>query len=184
MITCIFGAQGSGKTLLLAKLGKKAHLKGKTVYSNFKVNYPYTQLKFSDLEDCNLNNAVVLLDEAHIWGLDARSSMSKTNKKLTANFIPQVRKQGVNLFCSTQYPRQLDVRVRDNADFFYWIKKYLYNNGVIKRVVQSSCFDKKIPLIIEVNFVRIEDEREGHYFFIANDYYNLYSTSEVVKLKK
>lgn len=184
MIICIYGGQGSGKTLFLVKKGFEAHKQGRKVYSNFALNYPHEIIDFEDLVECNLNKAVVLLDEAHIWGLDARSSMSKVNKKLVGGFIPQVRKQGVDLFATSQFPRQLDVRLRENSDYAFHMKKYLYDrkNKKLVDVTQSQQFSAEDIMLVEVAFMRNEDGKDGVFRFIANDFYKLYDTKEVVKL--
>jgi len=184
MIINIYGSQGGGKSLYLVKKGFEAYQKGFEVYTNFKVNFPHKILKFVDLKECTLNNAVVFIDEAHLWGLDARSSNSKNNKLLVKKFISQVRKQGVTLYTATQYPRQLDVRVRENSDYIIYCKKYVWDGEEKKilDVVQSEHFKKNVDIIIEVNIIRKYDSKEGIIYFMANPLYDLYDTREVIEM--
>jgi hypothetical protein len=62
MITCIYGQQGSGKTLYLVRRGIIAYTQGKTVYSNFKLKFPHKILYFKDIVDCKPQDAVVLIE--------------------------------------------------------------------------------------------------------------------------
>lgn len=73
MITCCFGQQGSGKTLYLVRRGIIAYTQGRTIYSNFKLKFPHKILYFKDILDSKPQNATVLIDEASLWGLNARS---------------------------------------------------------------------------------------------------------------
>jgi len=182
MIINVYGSQGSGKTLYLVKKGKEAFDAGMQVYSNFGLKFKHKLLEFEDLKECKLFNAVVLLDEAHLWGLDARSSGSKTNKLLVKKFIVQVRKQDVTLYTATQLPRQLDVRVRENSDYIIYCKKYALKGTNLIEIVQSEHYPKAIRMIVEVNVIRSFDYKEGKTYFLANTYYDYYDTTEVIQL--
>ena len=176
------GTQGSGKTLYLVKTAYEYHKKGFKVYSNFKLNFPHEILSFKDIMECKLSKCVVSLDEASLWGLNSRESMSKKNNKITSQFIVQLRKQDVHLFASAQLLRQLDVRVRENADYICEAKKFAIINGVLDDSAQAMNYPKKIPIIIEVNVVRCYDSREAKIRFHANPLFSLYDTNEVIKL--
>lgn len=184
MIILMLGSQGSGKTLFLTKKGYEAYKAGRTVYTNYEVGYPHKILEFEDLMECKLNNAIVLLDEAHLWGLDAREAMSKKNRSLVKQFIVQVRKQGVDLIVATQFIRQIDVRVRDNAEFYGFVRKYVYDsvNKNVFEAVQSQKYGSDVPIIIEVEFYKVEDGKTARYRFLANDVYDLYDTHEVIRM--
>ena len=182
MICLVFGAQGSGKTLFLAKTGYEYYKKGYTVYSNFKLNFPYKELDFEQMLACEYNNAIILIDEAHLWGLDARDGMSKQNKELTKKFIVQVRKQGVKLYCASQRFRQLDVRLRENSEIVIRCKKYAMIDKKIKEVFQSETFEINTPIIIELEYTHLDIERTVYKRFIANDYYSTYDTTQVIKM--
>ena len=182
VIILVFGSQGSGKTLYGTMQGYNYYKKGYKVYSNYQLNYPHEQLDFDRMMDCNYNNAVIILDEAHLWGLDARDGMSKQNKGLVKKFIVQIRKQGVILLCISQQFRQLDVRLRENAEIVIRCKKYALINKRIKEVFQSENFNKDVPIIIETEITNLDTDKTVYKRFIANDYYGLYDTSQVITM--
>jgi len=181
MIQLIVGNQGSGKTLFMAKMGLKAVNEGKKVYSNFKLNYEHTILTFDDLMGCKLNNCVVLLDEAHLWGLDSRDSLKRHNKALVKQFVVQVRKQGVILYICTQFPNAIDRRVRDNLDLMIACQKKILIDGKLKEVIQSENFPDHIN-IIELEVMRMYDNKVKYTGFIGNNSWGLYDTHEVIHM--
>lgn len=184
MIALLLGEQGSGKTLFMALKGYECHKKGIKVYTNFKVNYPHTILSFNDIKECKMNNASIFLDEAHLWGLDAREAMSKKNRSIVKQFIVQVRKQGVDLVVATQFIRQIDVRVRDNAEFLLSAKKMVWDPKYKKlfNCIQSKQYDNSVKVVVEI--LGYNNNTNSEFLlrrFVANDYYHLYDTREVIQ---
>jgi len=134
--------------------------------------------------ECKYNNALIIIDEAHLWGLDARDCFSKINKDLVKQFIVQVRKQNVTLLVATQRPRQIDVRLRENADLIYQVRKHAKVNGKWKNIIQSENFDRETLIYIELMITHLDYDKVKTTGFIANDYYDLYDTSEVIQIIK
>jgi len=187
MIINVYGSQGSGKTLFLIKKGLEAFRNKREIYTNItSIKYPRKICTFEELMKCKLNNCLILLDEAHLWGLDARDFMGKKNKALVKQFIPQLRKQGTDLITSTQFPRQLDVRVKENSDYIVWVRKYLFDKKRKKllNTVQSQFYDPKAPIVVECNWVSRDTMKEYKSYFIANKYYDFYNTREVIGMVK
>lgn len=184
MIFLIYGSQGSGKTLYLAKKGFEAHNKGMKVYSNFKLNFKHEILTFSQLINCELNNAVVLIDEASIYGFSSRQSMTKANIELVKTFIPQIRKNSVSLYASFQRPRQADVQLRSQSDYALFMTKFIYNKSdrILLDCTQSQQFNNDVIIIIKCDIVQGDTGKESSFTFLANPYYKLYDTTEVIKL--
>ena len=180
MICLVLGAQGSGKTLFLTKEAYATYRKGKDVYSNFKLNFPHKVLKFRDMINTNLENCTVLIDEGALWGLNSRDSMSRDNKKLTVSFISQCRKKGVDLFISAQIVRLLDCRVRENASYFIFCEKWVKVNGGWMEAVEGVDYGK-VPTVIQQEIVNMGSEKVKKTFFVANDFFGLYDTSEIIK---
>jgi thymidine kinase len=105
MIVGFIGDMGSGKTLSMVRLAYSLHLKGYTIYSNFKLFFPFEYFTLQDIlsyaeNSQNFTNTVFLIDEAHIF-MDSRRSASARNLALSY-FILQTRKQNVWLFFTTQ----------------------------------------------------------------------------------
>lgn len=182
MISLIIGRQGSGKTLFLVKKAHEYYLEGKTIYSNIKLNFPYKPIDYNDIINCRLKNAVVIIDEIHLL-LSARNSMSKQNRLICDGFISMVRKMGLNVLGSTQTERKVDVRFREEKDFLYACNKYAYINNKWEEVLHNQNLDKKIPIMICLD---VREEFSMNWIamsFIGNDYFDLYNTEEVVKIK-
>lgn len=99
-IYIVLGSQGSGKTLFLTRQAFGEYKRGRTVYTNYDVGFPHRKLLFKDMINTKLENACVIIDEAALFGFNSRDSLSRENKELSARFTIQVRKKGVDLFCS------------------------------------------------------------------------------------
>ena len=69
---------------------------------------------------------------------------------LVKKFITQVRKQGVDLFIATQKMRQIDVRVRENAEIIGQCRKFAVKNRKLVTVSQSKQYDETLPIIVEL----------------------------------
>jgi len=182
MIIIITGNQGSGKTLFGVRWCYNNYLKGDNIYSNLKLNFPHKMMKFNELMQCKYNNATILIDEAHLWGLDSRRSFSKINTQLTAKFVVQTRKRGVTLIVVTQKLRQIETRVRSNADYHVEVRKKVLINGKFETVSQSSEYESDVPVVIEAKILDIQAETFGSKKILANDYYGLYDTVEVIEM--
>ncbi len=110
MIIAIVGRRGQGKSALATYRALLAHRKGIEVYANYTLKIPYQ--RYVDMK--YINNACVILDEAHIYA-DARRSMSNANVFLS-QMLAQCRKNRNTLFFVTQTSNWLDQRVRYNFD--------------------------------------------------------------------
>ena len=175
--------KGSGKTLFVAKEAYCAYKAGKIVYSNFKLNFPHRILLFDDVINCNLDNAMIIIDECHLWGgFSARQSMSKRNQKMIS-FISQVRKRGNDLFLTTQLPRNLDVVSRENTSVYCFMSKKIFKDGAWIDAIEGVDYDPKIPALITQEVIHLGTEKHFKLTFEANKYFGLYDTSEVIKLQ-
>lgn len=128
MIFGIAGGIGQGKTLAMVWYLLREHLQlNKTVYANFHLKgIPYKYLTFDDLmqmaeEGFDFRNAVIVIDEAHIW-LDSRTAASKLNRLFTY-FVLQTGKEDINLYYTTQDFGQVDIRLRQRTDFAIRVKR-------------------------------------------------------------
>lgn len=116
LVVGIKGLKGSGKTLLMTILLYIEYKKGKKIYTNYKVSFPHKIIdvkKMIEL-DVELQNTVIGIDELHMI-CDARRGGRKQNI-LMSYFILQSRHRSVNFYYTTQFDRQVDVRIRENTD--------------------------------------------------------------------
>lgn len=185
MILGFIGDIGGGKTLSMIKYAYEKYKKGCTIYTNLFLTFPkikgcgkvipldmkffknYADSKFK------LFNAVVLIDEVHIY-FDSRNS-GLTRNKIFSKFVTQSRKRGVDLVFTTQdkspalffQSGQCDLRLRKLVDYIIFcecIKTNTINKD--KYIINTYC------------------DRYGHPIkksvFLGNGYYNLYDTYEII----
>ena len=184
MIIGCYGSQGSGKTLFLVRCAKIYSDRGKDVYSNFHLNFPHKILNFHDVVDCTLSDAIVIIDEAQLWGLDSRSAFSKTNKHITKKFLLQCRKMNVLLLFSSQRMRQIDVRCRENTCYVCWCRKLVWNGLVWIDAIQSKNYPVNIPQKIAINCINMDNAKQKKFSFVGNKYFDMYDTSEIVQMQE
>lgn len=180
MIHLVIGRQGSGKTIYLVKSAQEAYKKGKTVYSNVALKFPYKKISVDDIIYCKLNNAIVIIDEIHLL-LPARNAMSKKSRLICDGFLSMVRKKGLEVYGSTQTLRKVDIRFREEADFNYLCRKYvLIKNKFAECYDDNISKNKKciISLLVEETLSRATLNLN----FFANDYYDLYDTAQIIPI--
>jgi hypothetical protein len=170
MILGYVGNIGSGKTLSMVKKAYEQYKRGKTIYSNFKLNFPYIPITLEKLLDMkadntSLLNSVLLIDEAHIY-LDSRRSASKVNVILSY-LILQSRKMSCDIYYTTQFIGQVDKRLRDTSHAYILCKTREIRKGL------------NITLNI-INLRKVEGDEQKLQSFISNNYYDLYDTNEII----
>lgn len=182
MIHLVIGKQGSGKTLLLVKEAFDKYKQGKTVYSNVHLKFPYKILDYNDIINCKLENGIVILDEIHLL-LPARNAMSKTSREICDSFLSMVRKKNLEVYGSTQYERKVDIRFREEKDFFYLCEKYAFINKEWVKILHNQDLSKKIPIMIKVNCQEMFSGNILSNSFLANQLFNLYDSRQIIKIK-
>lgn len=184
MIEIYVGGLGAGKTLGAVKECFALYRRGFTIYSNIGLKFPYVPLTkqvFEDLihDKAGLQNAVILLDEIHIW-IDSRSSMKKKNKIITY-FLLQTRKRNVRLFCTTQDISQVDVRLRRSANLIV----ESFNPANALSLVKTP---NQPVLLVQFGYKGLRMYLLGRFFrkakIYANPYYALYDTNEIVSYEE
>ncbi len=176
MIVGIIGKRGCGKTITMAKTVVDMLKKGKTIYTNFNINKKAIDKKyhnkinlldakfFKNYKDFKLYNCALFLDEIYVY-IDARSSMSKRNR-LWSYFINQTRKRDVDLYFTTQFFRQVELRLRENTEYFIFPQVIKQHNAII---INNKIYSYENTLKL------IGVER-----FVGNDYFNVYDTDEII----
>ncbi len=176
MIVGIIGKRGCGKTITMAKTVKDMLKKGKIIYTNFHINKKAIDKKyhknihlldsefFKNYKDFKLYNCALFLDEIYVY-IDSRTSSSKRNR-LWSYFINQTRKRDVDLYYTTQFFRQVELRLRENTEYFIYPQLIKQGNTTI---VYNKIYSYGDTL------KKIGNER-----FVANDYFNVYDTDEII----
>lgn len=186
MIILFIGQVGSGKTLSMTWEGWQYYTQGYQVYSNYSLTFPefpgckkpilLTKKLFDTMikEKHQLQNAVILLDEIHIW-IDSRGSMEKKRKGITY-FILQTRKRNVRLLATTQHPHQVDKRLRDSVDILSFCSNMSNKSSLVKdpntkvMIMQQSVFQWREGMKPKVRVLH------------ANPIYKLFDTKEMIDM--
>lgn len=176
MIIVFTGTVGGGKTLSMTVEAYKYYRQGHAIYSNYWLNFPHTLLtakRFREMieEKEQLQNVVLLLDEAHIW-IDSRGSMTKKNKMISY-FILQTRKRNVRLLATTQHYHQLDKRLRDTADIVCFCQNVSNKTSLVD-------VGKKVLIHQQYYYVWDPMKPNRQRVLYANPYFSLFDTREIV----
>ncbi len=121
----IFGDRGGGKTLLLTMFLRDAFNKDLPVVANYPIfSFDYKRMEFEEICDLPqaVQDAIVGMDEFQA-GADSRDAMKMRNRKLT-KLATQLRKRHCNLYYTCQRYKLIDVRVREQTDYFITVEPF------------------------------------------------------------
>lgn len=158
----------------------KYYRRGFTVYANYKLHFPYVRLDKKQFDKMvknkeELRNAVLCIDEAHMW-LDSRNSMRQKNIGISY-FILQTRKRNVRLLCTTQHLHQVEKRLRDTVDILTFCRNLSIQTATVVKGVdvyieQQSVYQWKDDMKPRVNIL------------YANPVFKLFDTEEIIDLSE
>lgn len=175
------GRMGGGKTLSMTIEVYKFYLKGYKIYANYGLNFPYIHLD-KDLFDQmiegeeQLSDCVIAIDEMHIW-MDSRNSKDKKQQAATY-FALQTRKRNVILMLTTQNEDQVDKRLRRSVDILVFCENIS---------IQTATVKKGIPIYVVRQFLyrdKLHMRPLVKKPFLANPYFCLYDTNQIITRKK
>ncbi len=184
MILIYTGGLGSGKTVSIVRDMYEDFLKGnRTIMTNFNLNFKHLTLStemIKKYKEWKYDNLTIGIDEIHIL-VDSRTSMNKKNR-VYGYWFTQTRKRNVDLYCTTQFPHQIDKRLRSVADYIINCQKIEVAPKKKNRKVNFYGSKKQINdvYIITHAFDRTNDRFLKKKIYYANPYFNLYDTYEVI----
>jgi len=181
-IHLIIVRQGSGKTLFIIKKAYEYHNLGYTIYSNVHLHFPYKKLTLKDIIECKLRNAVVIIDEIHLF-LSSRNSMSIISREICDGFLSMVRKAGLIIYATTQTERKVDVRFREEKDFLYICTKYAVMNNKVMEILHNQNLPINVRIIIKMEIQEMFSGSWVTFSFIGNRYFNLFDTNQIIQVK-
>lgn len=123
MITRYFGLPGCGKTTIAAKLVHDALRSGKwkNVYGNVRIAIPgYTYIPFSWVGEYQLEDAIIIIDEAAI---EAGNRDYKSFSKSKIEFFMTHRHYRTHVVLFSQEPDGVDTKIRSITDRMFYIRK-------------------------------------------------------------
>lgn len=173
LVVGIEGLKGSGKTLLLTILLFREYLKGKKVYTNYKVFFPHEIIDVKKLValDEQLTDCVIGISELQMI-CDARRHGNKQNI-LMSYFVLQSRHRGVNFYYDTQFDRQVDIRISENTDI----------NIICENLHIDSDDDNKADVFrIIIKDKRFMPVKINQKTFYGKPFWGLYDTNHIVDI--
>lgn len=186
MISGIFGLPGSGKSLYLSMLAHRA-VHGKNLnfsnqnYSMFKsydkvfTDFPFPgayQLDFDLLGKVRFEKCLILIDEIMMF-CDSRNF--KTFSDELKFFFSQHRKFEIDIVYASQAYDDVDKKIRNLTDSYYYICRWMFHYSVVKPIRASfRVADGRIQQGFEYasNF--------EYFFFDRRKYYAFSDTNFVI----
>jgi len=192
MIIVFIGGRNSGKTLSMTIEAYKKYKQGYKIYSNYHLNFPYTPYTVDDLmsfaeSGMYFGNTIFLVDEAHIYF----DSYSKGRRNMIMSyFINQSSKNDIDVYLSTQFSRQLFIRIRLNTEVVVEssCRVILYKTKDSKPTIvenyRKKPNDYHTIVYVYNRFIKFSDtgnDKIMKRMFKGNKYFPLYDTHEVIK---
>lgn len=193
MIVGFIGSKGSGKTLTMMKYAYKKQRKGYKIYSNMSgLSFPHELVTIEDIKaytssSKQFHKCIFLIDEIHVW-IDSRSA-GKGRNRIFSYFVTQTRKKNVDLYYTTQFPRQTDIRIRMNTDMCVKnkSKSLVYKTPTSKPIVKVNFMPEGTEYAVhtwifnEIIEFDTDTDKILKKKYYANDYFDLYDTREVIR---
>lgn len=170
-IVALLGRRGAGKTLHATYFLNQYQKMGRPIYSNIWLAFEYKKLELEMIRTLpdELNNAIVFIDEIHMWA-DAYKFFSRNSRSLST-LATQLRKRGITLIFTTQFLTQTVKRLRDQVDYLLLLEKYRPFDPKFNGWSKVMVLDATAPA--GKDFI---DE----YIFNGQPYFDMYNTNEIV----
>lgn len=191
MLHIFTGLMNSGKTLTMTYYGFKAYKNGKTVYSNYHLNFPHKLINRDFIfmlgqEMPTLENSCFLLDELWIW-LDCRDAISN---KIATYFFLQSSKDDALIYITSQSFSQNDKRLKQNFHRLSICNRVLLIDGKYNNLNEEKRFIPK-ELLSKLYIRNTEFKRTASLDFDlkkdftmhlkADIWFKLYDTTQKIK---
>jgi len=184
------GEMRSGKTLFMTIALYEDWLDKKQILTNYSLNIPYNELTVDMIEDSIkydesdlFTDKSIGIDEIHLW-MDARTGSAKRNR-LLSYFITQSGKLDTKIYWTSQFLRQVDVRLRANTSILYKTSRYILKNG---QKIYLSQNDKRTDFYIDADKYILKETPRGMRWVYektltlknAKSYFKLYDTKQKI----
>lgn len=176
------GVKGSGKTCLTTAMLCESYQKGRGIYANYALKFPYTPLDMEDIVENmeNLQDVAIAIDEAQIY-FDCRMSASKQNR-LFSYLMLQSRKRNVDILMTSQQLWNVDVRIRRNLDYLSECVAMVEKApGKFRRATVEEIEGRRVDRVFvrETNYAQ---ESSRSFLFNPTPYFTLYNSDEICSI--
>jgi len=145
--------------------------------------FGYYMLNYQDIIDCNLKNGSVFIDEVHLL-LSSRNSTSVQSREICDSFLSMVRRKNLEVYGTTQTSRKVDIRFREERDFFYMCEKHIFINGNWTIALTNYDYPKNVPVMIKLTVLEEFSGNMMTFNFLGNSLFNLYDSTQVIKIEE
>jgi zona occludens toxin (predicted ATPase) len=180
------GVKGSGKTSLVTKIAYDAYKKGRKIFCNYTLKFPYNKINLAELLSSSnqLQDAVLIIDEAQLY-FDCRLSYQKANR-LFSYIALQSRKRNLDVILTSQQVDNVDIRVRRNLDTLFTC--YAYKFGMVKgkkKLVPCTVEDTEDRIVdrILVYEANLAQNAYAKFLFNPHPYFAMYNSDEFMSLE-
>jgi hypothetical protein len=195
LIIGFIGQRNSGKTLSMTIEAYKKYKQGYKIYSNYHLNFPYTSYTKDDLlafaeAGMYFGNTIFIVDEIHI--LFDSYNRGKASM-IFSYFLNQSSKNDIDIYYTTQYARQVFIRLRINTEVVVECncRNIVWKTRTSKPVMienyRPKPNDYRCDAYIYNKFIKFSDtahDKVTSRVFSGKKYFPLYNTREVVKMQK
>lgn len=173
--TGIIGDPGSGKSNLLTSIGYDAHKKGLKVIANYKLNFPYQLMPFSEIAKMpeDLFHSVVLMDELG-KGADSYDFFSKDSRRIVT-IVTQLRKRHCLVYYTVQRFAWIAKRLRERTDGYVLMQDldgHIPHHGLKQPYTCQGLF--------QASFLNSYYEKISESVFDGKPTRDLYDTDEII----
>lgn len=203
-IHSICGLMNSGKTLYMTYRLFLDYCRGRTIVTNYDLNFPHIKINRDTLfflgesnpslkDFFQSKNISMGFDELWLW-LDCREAI---NNRIATYFFLQSSKDDINIYITAQDNDQNEKRIRNNLHFFTGCERRLLDNSKFinvpfefneKRFLPMELYEKLYIKAItykrESNFLYSNYQEYKKIYLYARIIAKLYDTTQKIRRKE
>lgn len=181
----ITGYKGAGKTAYCTQLCWEGHLRGRAIFSNYKLEFPFKPLDLKAMLDNPdwVKNGIIAIDEAQTF-VDCRLAGSKKNR-LFSYLMLQGRKRKIDIILTTQQLCNVDIRIRRNLEHLYEcsaLKKDVKDGKNVLRPATAEEVENASVDVIKIIFTDYTMGRRMQTVFDPHPMFSKYDSDEFVDI--
>jgi hypothetical protein len=181
----IVGYKGAGKTAFCTSLCWDGYLKGRKVFSNYKLGFPFTAIDLKAMiENPNwVKDGIIAIDESQTF-VDCRMAGSKKNR-LFSYIMLQGRKRKIDIILTTQQLDNVDIRIRRNLEHLYECRALVKDEtGEKKRLRPATAEEiegQRVDLV-KIDFTDYTMGRRMKMLFDPHPMFSKYDSDEFIDI--
>jgi hypothetical protein len=181
----LVGYKGAGKTAFCTSLCWDGYLKGRKIFSNYKLEFPFTPIDLKAMiDDPNwVRDGIIAIDEAQTF-VDCRMAGSKKNR-LFSYIMLQGRKRKIDIILTTQQIENVDIRIRRNLEHLYEckaLKKDMRDGKNVLRPATAEEIENQKVDLIRIEFTDYTMGNRKKMLFDPKPMFSKYDSDEFIDI--